>query len=511
MATTINAIIKETLDIIKAEHLSLTPDTYAKLFCKVAKRRGVIVEECQKLDKYLQKLDPKIIEEIKRLPIASVEDLLSFCIVRLNRTHETDGAKMTQSLIILSKRLLQSITLLHDAKATQLANASLERLDFHQNLTSIELMKEKWFDFITQYDDSYLRQLEPYGITHKEDLEGLVKAFLKFLSRDTTKEIYAAIAPLFITSLEPSITTELNDELHKFAYELHHYPEALDTKTTQKELREFILKRIQYDKNEVTNDVQALNKLLEQTHEKITHLVYNTHFSHEQIQGIHADLEAVNALHTDDIRTKLLAITSSLEEKMSALNHHVINDQAMITQLQKRVSKLELALLEARQDARRDTLTHVATKRALMDELSRAEEAFNGYHLGYCLCLVSIDCFKMLYHTYGQEASSIVLTTIGDVLRQQIKKSDFVGRFGDDTFLVILPSYALKEALFFAKKLSAMIEQSKFLYKNERIAITISGIVAQRLDYASQGEMLQAIEQLLIEANSLGDNQVLPQ
>ena len=47
MATTINEIIRDALEQIKAEHLNLTPDNYAKVFCKVAKQKGVIVEDCQ--------------------------------------------------------------------------------------------------------------------------------------------------------------------------------------------------------------------------------------------------------------------------------------------------------------------------------------------------------------------------------------------------------------------------------------------------------------------------------
>jgi SAM-dependent methyltransferase len=45
MATTINEIIKDSLELIKAEHLNLTPDNYAKVFCKVAKQKGIEVIE----------------------------------------------------------------------------------------------------------------------------------------------------------------------------------------------------------------------------------------------------------------------------------------------------------------------------------------------------------------------------------------------------------------------------------------------------------------------------------
>ena len=184
MATTINEIIRDALEQIKAEHLNLTPDNYAKVFCKVAKQKGVIVEDCQKVDKYIKKLDPKIVADLKRFNVSSVDELLSFCVAKLNRANEGDATKMVNALVTLSKRVLQAISLLHDSKATNLANASLERLDFHQNIQSIDLVKEKWFDFISNYDDSYLKKLDSYGHVTKDDLELMVRDILKLLNKD---------------------------------------------------------------------------------------------------------------------------------------------------------------------------------------------------------------------------------------------------------------------------------------------------------------------------------------
>jgi hypothetical protein len=185
MATTINEIIKDSLELIKAEHLNLTPDNYAKVFCKVAKQKGVIVEDCQKVDKYTKKLDPNIVTDMKRFNISNVDELLAFLVAKLNRANEGDALKMVNTLATLTKRVLQAITLLHDAKATNLANASLERLDFHQNLQSIDLVKEKWFDFISNYDDSYLKKLDAFGHVSKDDLEAMVRDLIKILSKST--------------------------------------------------------------------------------------------------------------------------------------------------------------------------------------------------------------------------------------------------------------------------------------------------------------------------------------
>ena len=102
MATTINEIIRDALEQIKAEHLNLTPDNYAKVFCKVAKQKGVIVEDCQKVDKYIKKLDPKIVADLKRFNVSSVDELLSFCVAKLNRANEGDAkaAEVKQAFLL---------------------------------------------------------------------------------------------------------------------------------------------------------------------------------------------------------------------------------------------------------------------------------------------------------------------------------------------------------------------------------------------------------------------------
>ena len=251
MATTINEIIRDSLEMIKAEHLNLTPDNYAKVFCKVAKQKGVIVEDCQKVDKYIKKLDANIVTDLKRFNVSSIDELLSFFVAKLNRANEGDASKMVNALVTLSKRVLQAISLLHDTKATNLANASLERLDFHQNLQSIDLVKEKWFDFISNYDDSYLKKLDAFGHIAKDDLETMVRDILRLLGKDSSTDVYKILAPLIIASLVPSIASGMNDELANISHELRNSPESLGSQGLQKEIKHLITKRIELDKAEV--------------------------------------------------------------------------------------------------------------------------------------------------------------------------------------------------------------------------------------------------------------------
>lgn len=108
------------------------------------------------------------------------------------------------------------------------------------------------------------------------------------------------------------------------------------------------------------------------------------------------------------------------------------------------------------------------------DELGRVEDAFNRYKVDYTLCFIDIDNFKVVNDTYGHEAGDVILSTVGKILRKYVRQVDFVGRYGGEEFLVILPSVELLQGVTFANKIRSIVEQFKFLYKNERINITSS-------------------------------------
>ena len=512
MATTINEIIKDSLELIKAEHLNLTPDNYAKVFCKVAKQKGVIVEDCQKVDKYTKKLDSTIVADMKRFNISNVDELLAFLVAKLNRANEGDALKMVNTLSLLTKRVLQAITLLHDSKATSLANASLERLDFHQNLQSIELVKEKWFDFISNYDDSYLKKLDMYGQVSKDDLEAMVRDLIKILAKDSSHEVYQSLVPLIIASLSPSIASGMNDELASISQELRNSPESLGTPALQKEIKQLIHKRIELDKVEVQKKVAVLDKILDEINRKIVELIQSSNISHAQVKEIRADLQNINFSQDsfESVQMKLIRIASSLENETKSLSEKMSHNQETISKLQSRITKLESALLVAKQEVKEDYLTHVATKRALSNELDRVEEAFARYKIDYTLCFIDIDHFKNVNDTYGHEAGDVILSTIGKILRKYVRQVDFVGRYGGEEFLVILPSTDMAQAIHFADKIRSIVEHFKFLYKNERINVTVSCGVSQRSMQKSKDETLNTADSFLYKAKEIGRNKVMP-
>ncbi|NOX16413.1 MAG: GGDEF domain-containing protein [Epsilonproteobacteria bacterium] len=512
MASTINDIIRESIGKIKAENLNLTPDNYSRIFCEIAKKKGVIIEDCQKIEKFIKKLDDKNRSDLKNFKVSTLDEFISFLIAKVKRANEKDSTQIINSLVVLSKRTLQAITLLHDKKARELAASSLSRLDFSQNTKTIDMIKDKWFEFITSYDDSFLKKLDSYGKINKDDLAKTVQDIKKILEKDDESSIYKNIAPLIIASLAPSIASSMNDDLASISYLLRSDPESLATVATQREIKRFIKKRIDLDKEEVQSKISSLDKILDEINKKIFDLINSSNISNKEVINIKKDLASINFSKDsfESVHLKLIHIATSLETETKGLSDKMQKNQDTIKKLHSKVKSLETALIVAKKEGKEDFLTQVATRRALNQELKRAEDSYSRYKTDYSLSFIDIDHFKVVNDTYGHEAGDVILSTIGKILKKYVRQADFVARYGGEEFLIILPSIDIKQAYHFSNKIRTIIESFKFMYKNERINITVSCGVSQRSKQTSSKDTVEAADKMLYKAKKAGRNRVLP-
>ena len=101
------------------------------------------------------------------------------------------------------------------------------------------------------------------------------------------------------------------------------------------------------------------------------------------------------------------------------------------------------------------------------------EQKYNRYDSDYGVCFFDIDHFKLINDTYGHEAGDVVLAAIGKMLRKYSRQVDFVGRYGGEEFVILLPETTLADAIKFADKMREIVQNSKFMYKGERTRCSI--------------------------------------
>ncbi len=93
-----------------------------------------------------------------------------------------------------------------------------------------------------------------------------------------------------------------------------------------------------------------------------------------------------------------------------------------------------------RRTAQTDSLTGLANRRALTEQLARAGAHARRHEQPLSVLMIDLDRFKQTNDTYGHEAGDQVLCTVADCMRDVLRADDIYGRWGGDEFLVALPS-----------------------------------------------------------------------
>ena len=144
----------------------------------------------------------------------------------------------------------------------------------------------------------------------------------------------------------------------------------------------------------------------------------------------------------------------------------------------------------------------------LADEVSRARR----HHRRFALAIVDLDRFKQFNDLYGHPGGDAALRALAEILRNSVRESDLVARFGGEEFAVLLPESSLLEA---GAKLEAMRQLvAATPLGGEALGIprhlTLSaGIAEYPADGTSPSALLAAADARLYEAKRTGRNRIL--
>lgn len=132
-------------------------------------------------------------------------------------------------------------------------------------------------------------------------------------------------------------------------------------------------------------------------------------------------------------------------------------------------------------------------------------------HYGQALSciLLDIDDFKNINDTYGHLIGDEVLKAIAQQIAHQLRKTDLIGRYGGEEFLIVLPSSNLTEATKVAEKIRLAVEQLKI--SKDHLSVTVSvGVCDNQLgSLLSPHAMLHKADLALYEAKNGGKNRVI--
>jgi diguanylate cyclase (GGDEF)-like protein/PAS domain S-box-containing protein len=160
--------------------------------------------------------------------------------------------------------------------------------------------------------------------------------------------------------------------------------------------------------------------------------------------------------------------------------------------------------------ATRDELTGLFNRRKIMEILKMEIDRVARYHEPLTLCLVDIDHFKQVNDVHGHNAGDIVLKRIADAIREGIRKTDSVGRYGGEEFCIVLPHTAIPQARLILERLRQTISSMTFLLDSGAgIRITISlGLAQYTFGIRETRQLINIADTALYRAKQSGRNRL---
>ena len=219
------------------------------------------------------------------------------------------------------------------------------------------------------------------------------------------------------------------------------------------------------------------------------------------------DLGAVLAPARDREATSLVPFDVSIglsEPKVSFAAPDTIAETRLKAVLPAFIEAVRLTLgrLEGDQrrddEATRDQLTGLMTRRAWMRRLAHAEP-------GDGICLIDLDHFKAVNDTGGHAEGDAVLQAFGGLILRSFRKLDSCGRYGGDELVCLTPELS-------GPSLVARCEQLRRAWERERPAA--ASLVGMSVGVSEMGEgggraALQSADSAMYRAKSQGRNRTV--
>jgi diguanylate cyclase (GGDEF)-like protein len=162
-------------------------------------------------------------------------------------------------------------------------------------------------------------------------------------------------------------------------------------------------------------------------------------------------------------------------------------------------------------------LTGLLRREAILEQLERELERALRYNRPLTIAMADLDYFKVVNDRFGHLAGDSLLRRIAQVVAGSLRGSDWIGRYGGEEFLLVLPETDIGEAGAVAEKIRALVQRTRVpMEDGSTMRVTLSiGLAAvdelgSRTEKVTARDLIAAADRSLYEAKHGGRNRVHP-
>jgi diguanylate cyclase (GGDEF)-like protein len=157
-----------------------------------------------------------------------------------------------------------------------------------------------------------------------------------------------------------------------------------------------------------------------------------------------------------------------------------------------------------------DEVTGAFNQRKLVEDLEYHVGRFQHEQVGFSLLFIDIDYFKNVNDQFGHVVGSQLLIDMARILRNQLRSTDLIYRYGGDEFIVLLPRTNVDETKKIALRISDAVKVEEFsIGQDQKYRLSLSIGVAQfPTDATSAKSIIEFADKMMYMSKKSGRGKV---
>lgn len=207
--------------------------------------------------------------------------------------------------------------------------------------------------------------------------------------------------------------------------------------------------------------------------------------------------------HKEGHRIPVLVRTSPYIDKSGEClgGFELFTDISNFSEQERRIEELEkLAML--------DTLTEVANRYYLTQQLESSFDEMRRYELPFGVLFFDIDHFKHFNDTYGHDIGDNVLKLISRTIQRNLRPFDLFGRWGGEEFLAIIRNVDELELEQIGNRFRTLISNCFFMVEDTKLEVTVSIGATLCNSSDTPGSIQKRADMLMYKSKESGRNRV---
>ncbi len=170
---------------------------------------------------------------------------------------------------------------------------------------------------------------------------------------------------------------------------------------------------------------------------------------------------------------------------------------------------LRRKVVEVHRQAATDSVTGLPNRMAYEERLSQEFARWKRFGEPLCMLVWDVDDFKSINDRFGHQSGDKALRIIAQMLRSQLRETDFVARFGGEEFVMLLAGSSLEDTITQANKIRTAVSAGGFHSGGSKVSVTISCGIGEFVGGDTPDTVFSRADNALYEAKKLGKDRVI--